>query len=113
MRLEGFAALPEASAINERYIRGEITGEEQERLILALAASIQNGEHSNCAISRDEKAKRANAVAFGTANVRLEGFTVGPEAQAINDRYINGEISSEEQRVLLFALAATLGAAKS
>ncbi len=67
----------------------------------------------NNTISPEEKAKRAKAVAFGTANVRLEGFTIGPEAQAINDRYINGEISSEEQRDLLFALAATLGAAKA
>lgn len=66
-----------------------------------------NGE-----ISPEEKAKRANAVAFGTANVRLEGFTIGPEAQAINERYINGEISSEEQRDLLFALAASLRTTK-
>lgn len=64
----------------------------------------------NSTITPEEKAKRAKAVAFGTANVRLEGFTIPPEAQAINDRYINGEISSEEQRVLLFALAATLRA---
>jgi hypothetical protein len=66
----------------------------------------------NSAISREEKAKRANAVAFGIANARLEGFTIGPEAQAINNRYINGEISSEEQRDLLFALAATLRTTK-
>lgn len=64
------------------------------------------------ATSPEEKAKRANAVDFGTANVRLEGFTIGPEAQAINERYINGEISSEEQRALLFALAASLRTAK-
>jgi Antitoxin VbhA len=66
----------------------------------------------NSPITPEEKAKRARAVAFGVANVRLEGFTIGPEAQAINDRYINGEISSAEQQELIFALAAAIRAAK-
>lgn len=112
MRLEGFETSPEAGAINKRYISGEITGQEQERLILALAAKMRNEVDMNSAISPEEKAKRANAVAFGTANVRLEGFTIGPEAQAINERYVKSEISSEEQRDLLFALAASLRATK-
>lgn len=66
----------------------------------------------NNPITPEEKAKRARAVAFGTANVRLEGFAIGPEAQAINDRYINGEISSAEQMELILALAAKIKAAK-
>jgi hypothetical protein len=67
----------------------------------------------NKEITPEEKAKRARAVAFATANVRLEGFTIGPEAQAINDRYINGEISSAEQQELILALAAAIKAAKN
>lgn len=55
-------------------------------------------------ISKEERAKRAAAVAFGRANVRLEGFDVGPAAEAINDRYINGEIDAETQKELLWAL---------
>ena len=59
-------------------------------------------------ISPIEKAKRSKAVANAAASMRLEGFTAFPEAKTINDRYINGEITGEEQERLILALAATI-----
>lgn len=59
-------------------------------------------------ISSKEKAQRARAVANAAASMRLEGFTEIPEAKAINDRYINGEITGEEQERLVLALASTI-----
>jgi hypothetical protein len=43
-------------------------------------------------ITADEKARRQAAVDYARGSVRLEGLHVTPQARAIYDRYIAGEI---------------------
>ncbi len=47
-------------------------------------------------ISDDERRRRAAAVATARASVRLEGFTLDADIEVLNQRYIDGEITSEE-----------------
>lgn len=47
-------------------------------------------------ISPAERAKRLAAANFARGSVRLEGFIVSPEADALQEQYVNGEITSEE-----------------
>lgn len=52
-----------------------------------------------------ERAKRSRAVANAAASMRLEGFEPRADAQAINARYVAGEISAAEQERQILALA--------
>lgn len=56
-------------------------------------------------ISPMERVRRETAVRFARNSVRLEGFKLSAEAEALNRRYINGEITSAEHTVALLALA--------
>lgn len=56
-------------------------------------------------ISGEERAKRRKAVANAAASMRLEGFNTPPAAQAVNDRYIDGEIDAHEQERQILILA--------
>ena len=47
-------------------------------------------------LSAKEKAFREAQVAYGRGTVRLEGFTLSEEFEALNRRYIAGEITFEE-----------------
>jgi hypothetical protein len=47
-------------------------------------------------ISEAERDRRRAAIAYGRGSVRLEGFVVSPEAEALNQRYIDGELTREE-----------------
>lgn len=47
-------------------------------------------------ISEDERNKRRAASEVGRGSVRLEGFIVSPEAEALQEQYINGEIESKD-----------------
>ncbi|WP_083684251.1 antitoxin VbhA family protein [Massilia putida] len=40
--------------------------------------------------------QRQDAINFGRASVALEGMTVSPEAEALQQRFVGGEISIEE-----------------
>lgn len=48
-------------------------------------------------ISLEEKAFREALVAYGRGTVRLEGLEPGEEFEALNSRYIAGEITFEER----------------
>lgn len=48
------------------------------------------------AISADERRRRQEAVNFARGNVRLSGFILSPEVEKISQRYIDGELTSEE-----------------
>ena len=48
------------------------------------------------AISASERARRAYAVNFGAGSTRLEGGILTDEAEAINARFVAGELSEEE-----------------
>ncbi|MDD2794645.1 antitoxin VbhA family protein [Acidocella sp.] len=47
-------------------------------------------------ISEAERDRRRAAINYGRGSVRLEGFVVSPEAEALNQRYIDGELTREE-----------------
>lgn len=47
-------------------------------------------------LSPEEKAFREAQVAYGRGTVRLEGFHLSEEFEALNHRYIAGEITFEE-----------------
>ena len=47
-------------------------------------------------ISTEERARRKAAVDYARHSVALEGFVVSATAEALNRRYIDGEITSAE-----------------
>lgn len=47
-------------------------------------------------ISNQERAARQKEIDFARASIELEGFTLSPEVEAINQRYIDGELSGDE-----------------
>ncbi|MDA8192368.1 MAG: antitoxin VbhA family protein [Thermaerobacter sp.] len=56
-------------------------------------------------ISQQERARREEAVRFARNSVRLEGFILNEEAEALNQRYINGEMTNAEHTAALLTLA--------
>ncbi|MDP2027542.1 antitoxin VbhA family protein [Sulfuriferula sp.] len=42
------------------------------------------------------QAKRQKAIDFARASVGLEGFTLSPEVEAINRRFVVGELTGDE-----------------
>lgn len=65
----------------------------------ALAAVAQTGCATNkppSKISAAERAKRLAASNFARGSVRLEGFIVSPECEALQSQYVDGEITAEE-----------------
>lgn len=47
-------------------------------------------------ISEEERQRRIEAAAMGRASVALEGLIVSPEAEALFQKYIDGELTIEE-----------------
>jgi hypothetical protein len=47
-------------------------------------------------ISEEERVTRKRAVDVARGSVRFEGFVLAPEIELINERYINGEFTSQE-----------------
>lgn len=47
-------------------------------------------------ISAAEQARRAHAISFGTGSTRFEGGILTDEAEAINARFISGELTESE-----------------
>ena len=60
-------------------------------------------------LSEQERSRREKAVQFARNSVRLEGFILKQEAEALNRRYINGELTSAEHTAALLALAGSPG----
>lgn len=60
---------------------------------------------TNRKIHDKEHRLRAEAVRNGFASVRMEGLEPGPEAEAIANRFVNGELSPEEYHSELRKLA--------
>jgi hypothetical protein len=54
-------------------------------------------------ISPEDRARRKAAIDYARANVRLEGFVLSEFAEALNRRYIDGEITSEEHSAAIRA----------
>lgn len=49
------------------------------------------------------RAARQKAIDFARASVALEGFTLSPEVEAINRRYIDGELPGDEHSAAIKA----------
>ncbi|MCL5015033.1 MAG: antitoxin VbhA family protein [Firmicutes bacterium] len=47
-------------------------------------------------ISQDERRRREKAVQFARNSVRLEGFILSAEAEALFSRYIHGELTRSQ-----------------
>ena len=56
-------------------------------------------------IDDQERKARAEAVQYGFASVRMEGLEPGPEAEAIANRFIQGELTHEEYHAEMRKLA--------
>ena len=56
-------------------------------------------------IDGTERKLRAEAVQYGFASVRMEGLEPGPEAEAIANRFIEGDLSHEEYHAAMRRLA--------
>ena len=54
-------------------------------------------------ITPEERARRKAAVDYGRGSVRLEGFVVSDFAEALNRRYIDGEITRAEFTAAILA----------
>ena len=55
-------------------------------------------------ISEEDKRRRRAAYEHAKISVRLEGFILSKEVEAIHEKYINGYINSEERFSELYAL---------
>jgi hypothetical protein len=56
-------------------------------------------------IDGKERKLRTEAVQYGFASVRMEGLEPGPQAEAIANRFIEGELSHEEYHAEMKRLA--------
>jgi hypothetical protein len=46
--------------------------------------------------AKAERVRRQKAVDYARGSVRLEGFVLDAHIEALNQRYVNGELTSEE-----------------
>lgn len=58
----------------------------------------------NSSISIDESTRRKAAVDYARGSVRLEGLIISDAAEKLNQRYINGELTSSDLTNALHAL---------
>ncbi len=61
-------------------------------------------------ISEDERARRKAAVDTGRGSVRLEGFILDEQAEALFARYVDGELDNAELNEAVLKLGASYGA---
>ena len=47
-------------------------------------------------IADAERLRRQKAVEYARGSVRLEGFVLDADIEVLNQRYVNGELTSEE-----------------
>ncbi|WP_267389691.1 antitoxin VbhA family protein [Sphingomonas sp. GC_Shp_3] len=59
-------------------------------------------------LSDKERSRRQRAVDFARGSTRLSGGELDPEVEALNARYIAGELSSDEHVAAVIAHARTL-----
>jgi len=50
-------------------------------------------------ISEQEKARRKEAIDYARGSVMLEGVVLSDEIEELNQRYINGELTSKEHSI--------------
>ncbi len=57
---------------------------------------MDHATQTNRTISDDERRRRQKAVDYARGSVRLEGFVLDEDIKALNQRYVDGELTSEE-----------------
>ena len=67
--------------------------------------TIPNGKTVRPALPEEEQARRRKAVETARISSQLSGFEPNPEAEALNARYIAGELTSDELTAAILALA--------
>lgn len=60
-------------------------------------------------ISDAERARRKEAVDFARGSVRFEGFVLDEATEALNARYIDGDLTSEELTAEILKLSGVHG----
>lgn len=55
-------------------------------------------------ITDDERKRRQQSIDFARTNIELSGFKLSPKIEALNARYIAGEITSHEHTEAIIAL---------
>jgi hypothetical protein len=60
-------------------------------------------------LSEEERARRKKAIDYARGSVRLEGFVLDEQAEALFARYVNGEIDRPELDAAVAKLAASYG----
>lgn len=56
-------------------------------------------------IDAHERERRQKAIDSARASVQLEGFTISPEIEAINRRFIDGELTGDEHIAAIRTIA--------
>jgi len=56
-------------------------------------------------ISEEERQRRLDATDFARGSVRLEGFVLSEEVERLTQRYVDGELTSDEFTTMTLALA--------
>lgn len=53
-------------------------------------------DNESSRITDEERARRQHQVNFARGSVRLEGFILGQKVEALNRRFLEGELSSDQ-----------------
>ena len=72
---------------------------------MTSSSTIPNGKTIRPALSDEEQARRRKAVETARASNQLSGFEPDPEAEALNARYIAGELTRDELTAAILVLA--------
>ena len=71
--------------------------------------TIPNGQVAPPPLSDEERARRRKAVETARRSMQLSGFELDAETQALNARYVNGELTSDELTAAILARAGVHG----
>ena len=75
--------------------------------------TIQNGQVVRPSLPDEERARRHKAVETARRSMQLSGFELDAETQALNARYVDGELTREELTTAILALAGVAGPDRS
>ena len=70
---------------------------------------IPNGQVAPPSLPDEERARRHKAVETARRSMQLSGFELDAETQALNARYVDGELTSDELTAAILALAGVPG----
>lgn len=75
--------------------------------------TIPNGQVARPPLSDEERARRHNSVEIARRSMQLSGFELDAETQALNARYVNGELTDDELTAAILARAGVPGPDRS